>query len=349
MRYLSSEVPHGGTQEGALCPMLILKRAFLSFGLLILVSLPWSAIAQEKEVFVHEAWLVHMESAGGRVAADKGFYGKVKVKEVQGEPGISPIQKVVAAVREGNIALGNDYPENIIRAREKEGIDLVALSVDFQASAMRIISWRPIRSAKDIKGDFGIWTGYETKAKCAVGKGWEKQFTIKNQGEDITPWLLGNWSLASAMTYNELIIAQREMKKMGKTFYTIDYKDLGIDWMDNVLFTTGEIIQKFPDVAQAVVTGRYKGFWWAFENPRETFEILKKANEDLDYPHEMDAVSPMKALMITPETKKYGLGYIQPRKWEKAARDMFKAGLLEKMPDVQKVYTEKFPSGVMPR
>jgi len=41
--------------------------------------------------------------------------------------------------------------------------------------------------------------------------------------------------MASAMTYNELITAQREMKKMGKTFYTVDYKDLGIDWMDNVL------------------------------------------------------------------------------------------------------------------
>jgi len=53
--------------------------------------------------------------------------------------------------------------------------------------------------------------------------------------------------------------------------------------------------------------------------------------------------------MITPDTRKYGLGYIFPKKWENIARDMFKAGLLEKMPDVKKVYTEKFPSGVMPK
>jgi NitT/TauT family transport system substrate-binding protein len=314
-----------------------------------LISLPCHVLAQEKETIVHEAWFVHMESAGGWVAMDKGFYGKVKVKEVQGGPGISPIQKVVAAVRAGNIAFGNDYPENIIRAREKEGIDLVAVSVDFQTSAMRIISWKPIKSAKEIKGDLGIWIGYDAKAKCAVGKGWEKQFTVQNQGGDIKPWLAGTWPNASAMTYNELITAQREVKKMAKTFYTTDYKDLGIDWMDNVLFTTEEIIKKYPDIVQAVVMGRYKGFEWALGNPKETFDVLKKINEGLDFAHEMDAVAPMKALMITPDTRKNGLGYILPKKWENVARDMFKAGLLEKMPDVKKVYTEKFPSGVVPK
>jgi NitT/TauT family transport system substrate-binding protein len=326
-----------------------MKRSWLWFMMVVLIGIPCPTFAQENEAFVHEAWFVHMESAGGWVAMDKGFYGKVKVKEVQGGPGISPIQKVVAAVRGGSIAFGNDYPENIIRASEKEGIDLVAVSVDFQTSAMRIISWKPIKSAKEIKGDFGIWIGYDAKAKCAVGKGWERQFTIQNQGGDIKPWLAGTWPLASAMTYNELITAQRETKKMGKTFYTTDYKDLGIDWMDNVLFTTEDIIKKYPEVVQAVVTGRYKGFQWALQHPKETFEILKKFNEGLDYAHEMDAVAPMKALMITVDTKKFGMGYILPKKWENVAKDMFNAGLLDKMPDVKKFYSEKFPSGVVPK
>ena len=146
-------------------------KKFLSFFVLLgIIGLPYYGIGQEKEAIVHEAWFVHMESAGGWVAMEKGFYGRVKVKEVQGGPGISPIQKVVAAVRAGNIAFGNDYPENIIRAREKEGIDLVGLSVDFQTSAMRIICWKPIKSAKDIKGDFGIWIGYDAKANVLLAK-----------------------------------------------------------------------------------------------------------------------------------------------------------------------------------
>jgi hypothetical protein len=76
---------------------------------------------------------------------------------------------------------------------------------------------------------------------------------------------------------------------------------------------------------------------------------LKKQNEGLDLTHEMEALSPIKLLMITPETKRYGLGYIHPKKWGNVSRDMFKAGLLNKMPDAKKAYTEKFASGVMPK
>jgi NitT/TauT family transport system substrate-binding protein len=290
-----------------------------------------------------------MESAGGWVALNNGFFENLNVKEIQGGPDVSTIQEVVAATRAGQIAFGVDLPENIITAREKEGINLVSVSVDFQNSAMRIISHQPIKSSKEIKGVLSIWPGYDTKAKCAIGRGWEKQITIREQGEDIKTWLAGKWPMASAMIYNELITAQREMKKMGKTFYTIDYKYFGIDWMDNVLFTTEEIVKKYPNVVQSVIRGRYKGFRWAYENPKDTFEILKKTNEGLDLLHEMDAVAPIKALMITSDTRKCGLGYILPKKWENIARDMVKAGLLEKMPDVKKVYTEKFPSGVMPK
>jgi hypothetical protein len=53
--------------------------------------------------------------------------------------------------------------------------------------------------------------------------------------------------------------------------------------------------------------------------------------------------------MITADTKKSGLGYILPKKWENVAKDMSKAGLLDKIPDVKKVYTDKFPSGVVPK
>ena len=290
-----------------------------------------------------------MESSGGWIAAEKGYYGKLKVTHVQGAPGVSPIQMAVAAIREGRIAFGVDLPENILRAREKEGIDLIALSADFQNSAMRIISWRPIRSTKDIFGNFGIWTGYEAKAKCAIGKDWEKQFSIQDQGEDIRPWLTGNWSLASAMTYNELITAQREVKKMGKTFYTIDYRDLGMDWPDNVLFTTADIVKKVPHVVQAVVTGRYKGFQWAIQNPKEAIDILKSVTEGVEARREADAVDPVKALLVTSDTKKYGLGHVNPKKWENVARAMVNAGLLEKVPDVKKGYSEKFASGVTPK
>jgi NitT/TauT family transport system substrate-binding protein len=135
---------------------------------------------------------------------------------------MSPIQGVAASVKAGDIAFGVDYPENIIRAREKDGIDLIALSVDFQTSAMRIISWIPIKTAKELKGDFGIWAGNDAKAKCAVGKGWEKQLSLQNQGEGIGPWLSGKGPWLSHDLLQLIIVAGSE--RMGKRFYTIDYR-----------------------------------------------------------------------------------------------------------------------------
>lgn len=326
-----------------------MKRFLFCLTLIGSIVFPLSAMGQEKEVLVYEALSIHIESAGGWVALEKGFYGKLRVKEIQGEQGLSPIQRVLQSAKVGQIAFGIESPENIILAREKEGLPLIGLSVDFQTNPIRIISWRPIRSSKDIKGIFGILPGYETRVKCLVGRGWEKQVILKNQGGDLQPWLSGAWTIASARTYNELITAQREVKKLGKPFYTVDWKDLGIDWMDNVLFTTEEIIKKYPEIVQGVVTGRYKGFQWTLFYPSEAFEILKKISENFDLAYEMDALDPVRALMITPETKRYGLGYIQPKKWENVAREMFKVGLLERMPEVKKIYTERFPSGVIPK
>ena len=174
-----------------------MKRFLSYFVLLTVISLPCYAIGQEKEVIVHEAWFVHMESAGGWVAVDKGFYGKVKVKEVQGGPGISPIQKVVAAVRAGNIAFGNDYPENIIRAREKEGIDLVAVSVDFQTSAMRIISWKPIKSAKGHQGRLRHLDWIRCQGKMCRGKRLGKTVHHSKPGRGYQT--LAGWDLATGL------------------------------------------------------------------------------------------------------------------------------------------------------
>jgi len=317
--------------------------------MLILSALPGLASSEEKEAVIYEKGPFHMESVGGWLGVKKNLYGKVKVREAEGIPGMSPIQRVLASVATGEIAFGVDSPDKILLAREKEGLDLVALAVDFQTSPMRIISWIPVTSSKEIRGNLGIWKGSEAIVKSAVGKNWEKQVSFQNQGDDIASWLSGTWPMASAMTYYELILAQREVKKMGKKFYTIDYRAVAVDWMDNVLFTTAEVIRKHPDMIQAIVTGRYKGFRWAFKNVKETVEFLGRDRPGDDAAREMDAADPTKALMITSDTKALGLGYVLPLKWENVARNMVRAGLLDGMPDVRKAYTERFPSGVLPR
>jgi len=312
----------------------------------VMVALPLGAAAQE--AVVHEAWFVHMESAGGWVGVEKGLYGKVKVNEVQGGPGISPFKRLLPPSEPERLPSGMTIPR-ILSGHGKKRDRSGGCQCGFPDERDEDHQLEPDQIRQRHQGQLWDLDRIRREGKCAVGKGWEKQFTIQNQGGDIKPWLVGQWPLASAMIYNELITAQRETKKMGKTFYTTDYKDLGIDWMDNILFTTEEIVKKYPDVVQAVVAGRYQGFKWALENPKETFEIMKKINDGLDLSHEMDAVGPMKSLLVTADTKKSGMGFIQPKKWENIGRDLFKASLLDKMPEVKKVYTDKFASNVIPK
>ncbi len=321
----------------------------MKFYLILLLAFftPLPLFAEPTEIRVFEP-RVHTECAGGWVAAERGFYGNLPVQMLQEALDTSPFQNVVASVQEGKIAFGVGTPEDILRARERERLNLVAVSADFQSSPMRIISWKPIRSPKDLNGKFGVWNDRELKVKCAADKRRDKISITPQQPGEIKPWLAGAWPLASAMTYDELIIAQREVKKMGRIFYTLDYKDLGIDWVDHVLFTTEEVVKTYPEIVLAIVRARYKGFLWAFENFREALEILKKTDGQLSSGREIDALSPVKLLMITPETKRYGLGYIQPKKWEKLAKDLFKTGLLDRIPDVKSAFTESFPSGVLP-
>jgi len=60
------------------------------FWLLSIALFPFSLSAQE--VYVHELSVLHMESSGGWIAAEKGFYGKLTVHHLQGGSGNSPLK-----------------------------------------------------------------------------------------------------------------------------------------------------------------------------------------------------------------------------------------------------------------
>jgi NitT/TauT family transport system substrate-binding protein len=58
----------------------------------------------------------------------------------------------MAETKGGGIALGVDYPYNVLEAREKQKLPLVVVAHDFQKSAVRLISWKELRSPRDIEG-----------------------------------------------------------------------------------------------------------------------------------------------------------------------------------------------------
>jgi NitT/TauT family transport system substrate-binding protein len=304
--------------------------------------------AQGPKVSIIEAWFIHNESMGDPVAVDKGYFGNLQVQVIGGGPGLSPIDRVMAKARAGEIVLGVDYPYNILEARTKQNLPLVVVAHDFQDSAIHLLSWVPLTSPRDVRGNVATWIGYDKQIKAMIGPDWARRIKVVNQSGDpatIGAWMQKKYQFAHAMGYNEVLVAKREVKQK---YYVYSYaKDFGMRWPENVLFTTEDIIRKYPQVIQQFVTGHYRGFQYAFANRQEAATILLKYNKNLDSAHEIAGMDFLASIMVTAGTRANGLGYVSPAAWDRLGADLARAGLL-KNANVKAAYTTKFPSGVKP-
>jgi len=327
-----------------LAVVLVLALVFTGAGPLTAQSM--------SNVTIFEAWFIHNESMGDPVAVDKGFYKKMNldVKVVGGGPGLSPIERTLAEAKKGVIAFGVDYPYNVLEAREKQKLPLVVVAHDFQRSAVRLISWKEIKSPQDIQGTVATWIGYDKQIKAAIGPDWAKKIKIVNQQGDpgtIGTWLKKDYQYAHAMAYNEVLIAKRMAKDK---YFVYTFPDFGIDWPENVVFTTEEIVQKYPQVVQAYITGRYEGYKYALANRPEAVQILLKFNSNLkgNEAHEIEGMDAIASIMVTDSSKKNGFGYVDAAGWDRVGKDMMKAKLFMTAPNVQAAFSTKFPSKVTP-
>jgi NitT/TauT family transport system substrate-binding protein len=319
-------------------------------GLAVALALALSAgaLAQGQKVSIIEAWFIHNESMGDPVAVEKGFFGNLQVQVIGGGPGLSPIDRVMAKARAGEIVFGVDYPYNLLEARVKQRLPLVVVAHDFQKSAVHLLSWKPLKSARDVQGTVATWIGYDKQIKAAIGPDWSKRIKIVNQQGDpatIGSWMQKRYQFAHAMGYNEVLVAKRLVK--GK-YYVYPIAQLGPDWPENVVFTTEDIVRKYPQVVQQFVTGHYQGLAYALRNREEAATILLKYNKNLDKKHEIEGMAFLNSIIVTDATKKNGLGYLDTRAWDRMARDLVRIGVFKSMPDVRAAYTTKFPSAVKP-
>lgn len=308
-----------------------------------------SGQASMTKVTVFESWFLHNESMGDIIAAERGMYkaAGLDVEVVAGGPGLSPIERTMAKAREGAIVFGVDYPQNILEAREKQRLPLVVIGHDFQHSAMRIVCWSAKSKASDFTGRFATWIGYDKPIKAVVGREGQRNLQVINQTGD--PATLGGWlakqsDCGSAMIYNELLIIER-MQRAGQIkdrVYVYTYPQFGVDWPENVLFTTQDIITRHPEIVQKFVTNRYRGYQWGFANMQQAAQILKKWNRNLDEAHEIAGMGPIRGIMVNPN----GYGYVSPQAWDRMVRDLMRGGFYTAAPNYRAAYTTRFPSGV---
>ena len=323
-------------------------RQVVGLAVALALALSIGAAAQGQKVSIVEAWFIHNESMGDPVAVEKGFFGNLQVQVIGGGPGLSPIDRVMAKARAGEIVFGVDYPYNILEARVKQRLPLVVVAHDFQKSAVHLLSWKPLNSARDVQGTVATWIGYDKQIKAAIGADWSKRIKIVNQQGDpatIGAWMKKQYQFAHAMGYNEVLVAKRLVKEK---YYVYPIAQIGPDWPENVLFTTEDIIAKYPQIVQQFVTGHYKGMDYALKYREEAATILLKYNKNLDKGHEIEGMDFLQSIVAAGAAKTTGLGYIDAQGWDRMAADLVKIGVFPSLPNYKAAYSTKFPSGVKP-
>ncbi len=323
------------------------RAGLWALALSMATSMPVVAAELEPATMI-ESWFIHAESIGDPVAVKKGFYrdAGLDVRVVPGGPGLSPIGRVLAEARSGNLVLGIDYPYNLLEARQKQGLELVVLAADFQESAMRILSWKKVESPADFRGQFATWIGYDKPIKAVIGKGWETQIQIVNQQGDpatLGGWIAKQYDFASAMIYNEVLVAKKVVKE---PYFVYSYKQFGVDWPENVLFTTQSVLEKFPEKVKAFVHARYQGYKYALANPDEAGDILLTYNPNLDKAFELTGLEQIRTIMVTDSSRANGLGYLDTAKLETMTKQLVAAGILDS--EDMSGFAHPVASGVMP-
>lgn len=104
-------------------------------------------------------------------------------------------------------------------------------------------------------------------------------------------------------------------------------------------------ISRRPELVKAFVTATLRAMEWALANPAETFEICKKYIPELDQVNEPAQYGVLLASMELWEstvTKAHGLGYSDPKAWEKAQNQMAKWGIIPRTTPVDRLVTNNF-------
>ena len=239
-----------------------MKRFILAAGLL-LASSSWA----NEQVVLQLKWLHQFQFAGYYAAKEKGYYAEagfdVTIKER--DSNVTPVEAVL-----DNKADFGIIGSSIILDRMK-GLPVVALAAVFQHSPLVLVTL----------AESGIIGPYELKGKRVMySKGIDDatffamfhQLGIKEADFehvvhtfDADSLLRGETDAIASYLTNQPYY----YKEKGYDFHVINPINYGIDFYDDILFTSEQSVRKNPERTRKFLAASMKGWRYALENKEE--------------------------------------------------------------------------------
>lgn len=289
-------------------------------------------------------WVTQAQFAGYYIALEKGWYEAegMAVTIYPGGPDIVPVDLVASGSRDFGTTLLADLALSIQGGKTAIGIAQIQ-----QDNGLRLLAKKSskIRVPKDLIGKkVGVWLGgweVQFNALLARQQIFPDQVDVISQGFSMAPFLEGRLDAASAMIYNEynMVLAQGIARD---DLVVIDYKDFGLGFPGDVLFTSNDMVRDHPGLCGKMVRASLRGWQYALKHMDEAVDVVLKHDRagvaDLD--HQKKMMEEIARLISGSKTDP--MGYISDRTISKMINTLVLYDVLEIRVTSEAVFTSQF-------
>ena len=311
-----------------------MARSYLNFShlsLLILLScISFNVIAKDK-VVLQLRWVHQFQFAGYYAALEKGYYKEAGL-DVEIRPAGPGKPTPLNEVNEGRAQYG--VGNSGLVASYVQGNQIVAVAAIFQHSPN---IWLTLNDPKlqSMQGLARARLMMTVSTENAELLSLFSQEGISIDSLNIIPssfniedLIEGRVDAFNAYLTNEpYLLNQRDIE-----FNTISPHNYGIDFYSDVLFTSRQELQKFPDRVAAFREASLKGWKYALDNPEEIIDlIISKYNKEKSREHLLFEAEKIKEI-IRPEFIE--IGHMNPQRWKNILETYLKLGLVKEIEPV---------------
>jgi NitT/TauT family transport system substrate-binding protein len=146
---------------------------------------------------------------------------------------------------------------------------------------------------------------------------------------------------------------KRKAREMGKDIVEIPYSKHGLPFYGNGIITQEALIEKNPGLVRRFVKATMESLTWAVDNPKAAVRYVVQSKPALSYDNTLEQWKATIRFVVTPESLKTGLGYMEEKKM-RFTKDIVTKYMKGKMGssavNVRDIYTNRFlPGKLVPK
>jgi len=128
------------------------------------------------------------------------------------------------------------------------------------------------------------------------------------------------------------------LKIQGKETNIIRFRDYGVNFYGDILFTTEDMIKNHPDIVNKFVKASFKGWDYAIKNPIDAIDETMRVNPNLNKEAQLGYLQT--SIPIISKDNKLGFSNIEV--WENMQKELINQKVMTETIDINKAFTNGF-------